>query len=480
MWFLNFVEQLVNWIWGTPLIVLILGSGLFFTLISGFFQFRHPLYIFKNTVGRIFSGKVDDGPGTLSPYEAVSVAIGSTVGVGNIGGVATAVAVGGPGAVFWMWMTGIFGQLIKMVEVSLAVHYRTVIGEDHATYGGPTYYIRRGIGEERGWKIIAKILSTLFLLGFFVAYLFNIQNYTVAEATASTFNINMVVVSFGFLVLLYASIWGGIKGLGRIAAMVVPFMCLFYLGGALVVILKESAMIPETFRLIFDGAFSGTAAVGGFTGAAFAKMIQVGMARAVYSNEAGWGSSPMIHATARVNHPVKQGIMGVFEVFMDTLVICTFTAFMIINSGQWSSGLDGATLTLSAFSTGMGPFATIVLVLGIFLFGLTTATGLFAQFETLLTYIVGEHSPHLPKVLKVNRFLYPLPGFLLVLYAQVNGLPTYKVWMFIDLSMGIPIFVNLFAILLLTPKFMALLRDYRARYMGQGEIDPSFKVFYEE
>ncbi len=479
MWFLNFVEQLVDWIWGTPLIVLILGSGVFFTLISGCFQFTHVRHVYRNTLGRIFSGKVDEGPGTLSPYQAVSVAIGSTVGVGNIGGVATAVAVGGPGAVFWMWMAGIFGQLIKMVEVSLAVHYRTVVDGD-ATYGGPTYYIRRGIGEEKGWKLLAKILSTLFLLGFFVGYIFTIQNYTVAEAVAATFDVNMVLVSFIFLVFLYASIWGGIKGLGRIAVMVVPFMCLFYLGGALLVIFKEAAAIPSTFKLIFSSAFTGTAAVGGFAGAAFAKMIQVGMARAVYSNEAGWGSSPMIHAAAKVNHPIKQGIMGIFEVFMDTLVICTATAFMIINSGEWSSGLDGATLTLSAFSKGIGSLGTIVLVLGIFLFGLTTSTGLFAQFETLLTYLVGERSKHLKKVLRLNKFVYPLPGFLLVLYAQMNGLPTYKVWMFIDVSVGIPIFINLFAILLLTPKFMALLRDYRARYMGQGEIDPDFKVFYEE
>lgn len=479
MWFLSFVEQLVDWIWGTPLIVMILGAGLFFTLVSGCFQFRHFGYVLKNTLGRIFSGKVDDGPGTLSPYQAVSVAIGSTVGVGNIGGVATAVAVGGPGAVFWMWMAGIFGQLIKMVEVSLAVHYRTVVDGD-ATYGGPTYYIHRGIGEELGWKVLAKILSTLFLLGFFVGYLFTIQNYTVAEAVAGTFNVNMVLVSFVFLVLLYASIWGGIKGLGKIAVMVVPFMCIFYIGGALVVILKEASAIPATFKLIFSSAFTGTAAIGGFGGAAFAKMIQVGMARAVYSNEAGWGSSPMIHATAKVNHPVKQGVMGIFEVFMDTLVICTVTAFMIINSGEWSSGLDGATLTLSAFSKGIGSLGTIVLVLGIFLFGLTTSTGLFAQFETLLTYLVGERSKHLKKVLQINKFVYPLPGFLLVLYAQMSGLPTYKVWMFIDVSVGIPIFINLFAILLLTPKFRALLRDYRARYMGQGEIDPNFKVFYEE
>lgn len=479
MWLLSFVETLVDWMWGTPLIILILGTGIFFTVISGFFQFRHFGYVMGNTIGRIFSKEKEEGLGTLTPFQAVSVAIGSTVGVGNIGGVATAVAVGGPGAVFWMWMAGIFGQAIKMVEVSLALYYRTHIGED-LTYGGPTYYISRGIGKEKGWNTFARILCFLFLVGFFIGYIFNIQNYTVSEAIAGTFNVNILIVSFVFLLLLYANIWGGIKGLGKIASLIVPFMCLFYIGGGLIVIFRNVAMIPETIKLIFSSAFTGTAAIGGFTGAAFSKMIQVGMARAVYSNEAGWGSSPMIHATAKVNHPVKQGIMGIFEVFTDTLIICTITAFMILNSGTWSSGLDGATLTLSAFSTGFGQLGAALLVVGIFLFGLTTATGLFAQFETLFTYIVGPKTSHLKTILKANKIIYPLPGFLLVLYAYIYGLPTYKVWMFIDVSMGIPIFINLFAILLLAPKFLSLLRDYRARYMNAGEIDPDFKLFYEE
>lgn len=479
MWLFNFVEQLVNWMWGTPLIVLILGTGVFFTVVSGFFQFRHFGYVIKNTIGQILSKDVEKGPGMLTPYQTISVVVGNTVGVGNIGGVATAIAVGGPGVVFWMWLEAIFGQIIKMVEVSLALHYRTHIGKD-ATYGGPTYYISRGIGEERGWKKLAKVMSFLFLVGFFAGYIFDAQNYTVSEAVAGTFNINILIVSIIFLTLLYANIWGGIKGLGKIASMIVPFMCVFYIGTGLFVIFKDAEMIPNTFKMIFESAFTGTAAIGGFTGAAFSKMIQVGMSRGVYSNEAGWGSSPMIHATAMVNHPIKQGILGIFEVFVDTIIICSVTALMVINSGVWTSGLDGATLTLSAFSTGFGKLGAVILVTGIFLFGLTTSAGLFAQFETLFTYIVGARSPHLGIILKVNKIIYPLPGFLLVLYAYVYGLPTYKVWMFIDVSIGVPIFINLFAILLLTPKFLSLLRDYRARYMNIGEVDPNFKVFYEE
>lgn len=473
------VEYLVNQIWGMPLIVLILGAGIFFTVKSGFFQFLHFGYVMKNTVGRIFSKKTVKGRGTITPFQAVSVAIGSTVGVGNIGGVATAVAVGGPGAVFWMWMAGIFGQLIKMVEVSLAVHYRSN-GAKGTTFGGPTYYIRKGIGVEKRKPSLAKFLNVIFLMGFFTGYIFTMQNFTVSEAIAGTYKVNILLVSVVFLVLLYISIWGGLKKLGEISARVVPFMCLFFIGAALFIVLRDISSVPRTFGLIFQGAFTGSAAVGGFTGAAFAQVIQVGMARAVYSNEAGWGSSPMIHASAKVDHPIKQGLLGVFEVFVDTMVICTLTAILIINTGQWSSGLDGATLTLSAFHTGIGSVGSLILVVGIFLFGLTTSSGLYAQFEVLLRYIVGEKSKHLSAVLKANRIIYPLPGFLLVLYAHVNGLPTYKVWMFADLSVGLPIFINLFAILMLTPKFMELFRDYKARYMGMGETVPGFKVFYED
>jgi AGCS family alanine or glycine:cation symporter len=485
MAFFNFIEWFVDQLWGTPLIVLVIGSGLFFTVVSGFFQFRNFPHVLSETLGKLRkksapeAAGVSGAKGTLKPFQTLAIAVGAVVGPGNIGGVASAIAIGGPGAVFWMWVAGLTGQIIKMVEVTLAVHYRSV-HEDGSTYGGPTYYITKGIGRDMGWKKIGGALSVLFWLAFMVGYLFNIENYTVSEAIASTFGWNMAAVSVVYVVCVYLIIWRDIKKLGEIAGMLVPFMCVFYIVSSLFIILSDVSAIPNTFRLIFEGAFSGTAAVGGFAGAAFSRVIQTGLARSVYSNEAGWGSSSMIHAAATTDHPIKQGILGVFEVFVDTIVICSLTALLVVNSGGWSSGLDGANLTLTVFTHGVGFWGRIVLLVGLALFGLTTSVGLYMQFGTLLQYAAGSSPKRRKLAALFNKCFYPLPGMLLLLYAYKFDLPPYSVWMFIDMSLGIPIFVNLIAILLLTPKFLSLLRDYRARYMGIGEVDPNFKVFSDE
>lgn len=481
MSFLEFVELLVDQVWGTPLIALVLGAGLYFTVRSGFFQISNFKYVLSETLGKMLRGAKSESidKGTLKPFQTLALAVGAVVGPGNIGGVASAIALGGPGAVFWLWVAGVSGQLVKMVEVTLAVHYRSV-HEDGSTYGGPTYYITKGIGREMGWKKLGKTLSILFWFAFMVSYLCNIENYTVSEAISSTFGWNMLTVSAVYVCCVYLIIWRDIKKIGEIAGMVVPFMCVFYIASSIFILLKDAAMIPTTFRLIFEGAFSGTAAVGGFAGAAFARTIQTGLARSVYSNEAGWGSSAMIHATSTTDHPVRQGALGVFEVFVDTIVICSLTALIVINTGEWSSGLDGANLTLTVFTHSIGFWGRIVLLVGLALFGITTSIGLYMQFEALLQYAAGDNPAKQRFASLFNKCFYPLPGMLLLVYAYKNDLPPYKVWMFIDLSLGIPIFINLTAILILSPKFFQLLKDYRARYMGIGSIDPKFKVFYED
>lgn len=477
MWFFNIVEKLVGLAWGLPLIIMIMGAGLYFTLGSGLFQLQ------LGEVGRVvkkrfFSPAAKEEQGTISPFQAIAIAVGNTVGVGNIGGVATAIAVGGPGAVFWMWVAGICGQILKMVEVTLAVHYRTVDSHDE-TYGGPAYYIEKGIGEELGFPKFARFLAVLFVLCFFTFGFIGLQNYTISEALSSTFHIPMLTASCIYIGLVYLFIIGGIKGLGKIAALVVPFMCVFYLGGALIVLLKDPAAIPAGIGLIFENAFTGTAAVGGFAGAAFAKAIRMGTARAVYSNEAGWGSAAMIHASSRVDHPVSQGILGIFEVIVDTMIICTATALMIVCSGEWSSGVKGASLTLQAFSHGMGDVGTIILTLGIFIFGLTSTTGSYVMYVSMVRYLFDGHPKVIAKAQKILKFIFPLPSFFLVLYALGNGLPTEKVWLFADLAIALPIFINVFAILVLSPKFFALVKDYKARYMNKGDVDSKFPVYYK-
>lgn len=464
-------------LWGTPLIVTVLAIGIYLTLRTGFFQFRFVGHAFKEAF-KCFTGKGDHkGDGVISSFQAMSVALGTTVGVGNIGGVAAAIAIGGPGAIFWMWVAGILGTVIKMAEISLAVYYRSH-NKDGSAYGGPNYYMKKGIGGEKKMHKVFKVLSALFAFGFLVGFFINIQIYTVSEAIAGTFNLDMIPVAVAFTVILYLLISGGLKGLGRTAEFLVPFMVLFYLGAGLFIIGKNAAMLPESFALIFGSAFTGTAAVGGFGGAAFSHAIKTGMARSVFSNEAGWGSAPMIHASAKVNHPVKQGILGIFEVVVDTLFICSITALVIMVTGQWSSGLAGATLTLSAFEVGIGPAGRIILAIGTFLFGITTASGIFAQIEVILRYLIGD-SKHKSTLLNVYKWTYPIPGLALVMIAVFYQYPGTTVWLFSDMSTALPIFANVVALAILSPKFIELLKDYKARYLGIGKVDPNFKVFYE-
>jgi len=476
---MKLLETIVwDWMWGLPIVITILAIGTFLTLVSGLFQFRYFFYTMRESARRIFKTDRETGAKDkrLSPFEAVSVAVGTTVGVGNIAGVASAIATGGPGAVFWMWAAGFLGQIIKMAEVTLAVHYRSH-EKDGTTYGGPTYYIKKGIGIKRKNILLYKALNFAFLGGFIVSFLLTMQNYTVSEAIAGTFEVDQVLVSVIYTIIVYLMIAGGLKGLGRIAVKLVPFMCIFFLLGGIFIIFKHIQVLPDTFRLIFEGAFSGTAAVGGFAGAVVARAVKVGMSRAVYSNEAGWGTSPMIHASARTDHPVKQGLLGVFEVFIDTIVVCTFVALIIIITGKWSSGLAGATLTLSAFESGLGEIGRIILTAGIFLFGVTTTSGFYAQIEVLVRYLIGD-SKHKAAILATYKWLYPLPAFLLVVFAVKYNMPTTHVWLFADMATAIPIFINVLALAVLFPDFLKLLKDYKARYMGIGTIDPEFKVFY--
>ena len=466
-----------NIVWGIPAMVCIIGVGLYLSLRTRFIQFRRFGHTFRVTIGKIFA-KSDAAEGAVTPFQAVCTALAATVGTGNIAGVAGAIAIGGPGAVFWMWVAGLFGMIIKMSEITLAVHYRSK-DQNNEAYGGPNYYMKKGIGTELNLKVIFKILSALFAFGFLLGYFINIQTYTVAEAVGNTFEIGMIPVGIVYTLALYVLISGGLKSVGRFASKLVPFMCIFYLGAGLFIIARNAPAIPGVIGLIFQSAFTGTAALGGFMGASISLAIKTGMARSVFSNEAGWGSAPMIHATAKVDHPIKQGLMGVFEVFMDTFVICTITCLVILCTGQWSSGLDGATLTLAAFETGIGSFGRIALALGVFLFGLTTSSGIYAQMEVVVRYLVGE-SKLKNAILTFYKWTYPIPSLAMVYIAVYMGYPGTTVWLFSDFGTALPIFANIVALLILTPKFSSLLRDYKARYLGQGKPDPDFHIFYEK
>ena len=480
---LAYFEALVGFLWGLPIIVIILGTGFYFTFKTGFFQVFHLKHIFSETICKIIKkgNKAEgEGKGLITPFEAVATAIGGSVGVGNIGGVATAMAVGGPGSLFWLWIAAFVGMILKMAEVSLGVYYREK-DEKGDPYGGPTYYMEKGLGEEKGhkWWLIP---AAIFGGGIFSTFFITVQNYTVSEAVSAAFGIKIIYASIIYIICNYILIIGGIKSLGKLAGKIVPFMCIFYVGAALYIVAINIGNLPASLALVFKGAFTGTAAIGGFTGAAFRQVMRIGMARSVFSNEAGWGSSPMIHASAQTDHPIKQGLWGAFEVFIDTIVVCTLTCLVIIITGVWSSGATGATLTLSAFETGMGSASKIFIATGIFLFGVTTSSGWYAYYEIILRHLM-KSSPKLKNgILKFYKIFYPVPGFIMVVMATTIGMPGATVWLFADFTTAVPTFINIAVMLSLSGTFFKLFKDYKTKYILKEEVKPEdkIKVFYEE
>ena len=464
-----FLNTLVGWLWGPAMLVLVLGLGAYFTIRSGFWQFRHFGHAVGYVWGNLTRDKADkDGQGILSSFEAFSVATAGAIGVGNIGGVGAAIAVGGPGALFWMWITAIVGLMTKMVEVSLAVHYRQEY-KNGDTYGGPTYYLDKGWNGQLGlpfWKPLAVIFGA----GILSSWLLTMQTFTVAESISATFGVNQVVAATGIGIFMYFVVLGGIPRIGRFASYVVPFMAVFYIIGGLFIIITNIAQLPMALGLIFRHSFQPMAAVGGFAGATFMIAIRMGVARGVYSNEAGWGSAPMAHATAQVDHPIKQGMWGIFEVFVDTLLVCTITGLVIIMTGAYDTGLAGASLTLNAFEEGIGYWGVVLVTIGVVLFGFTTLTGWYAYYETVLVHGFGRDSQVAKVVLNILKYGYPIPGWALVVYANWVGMPTGTVWLFADFSVAIPVYVNLIALIPLSPKFFELLRHYNATVLGKEPV----------
>ncbi len=468
-------EAFTYWLWGTPLLMIIVLAGIIFTLLSKGFQFRHLWRILKTPFKK--DPELIDSKTKLTPFQAVSIAVGGSVGVSNISGVGTAIATGGPGALFWLWIAALLGMMIKMAEVTLAVYYRTT-KEDGTHFGGPTYYMQKGLGEERGWKAWP-ILAILFGGGIFITFFITLQNYTVSEAVGTTFNIPYMIPSLLLVAAVYAIILGGLKRVGEIASYLVPFMCLFYVLCVVLILIMNASQIPHAFSQIFKGAFTAQAAVGGFAGAGMAKAIQLGFARSVYSNEAGWGTSPMIHATAETNHPIKQGLMGAFEVFADTIIVCTATGLLVITTGFWESGVKGAELTLLALEANIGSFSRVVVALSIFFFGLTTATGWYTYYYVLLNHAFKD-GPAKKVILIIYKALTPVFGCLLTYITVFKGETPEQVWVLADFSSVIPTFINIGVIIILSGTFIKLLKDYNARYLGKGTVDPNFAIFYED
>lgn len=430
-------------VWGPPILVLIVGAGLFLSAKTGFFSIFKLGYILKNTLLKMFS-KENKGEGEVTAFQAVATALAATVGTGNIAGVATAIAAGGPGAVFWMWLAAILGMTTKFAEVVLAVNFREKT-EDGRFVGGPMYYITNGLG----WKWLAVLFA---LFGAFAAFGIGnmVQSNSVAAALQSSFNLSPWVTGIVLAVVTALVIIGGIKRIGAFTEKLVPFMAAIYILGGLAIIVINAAKIPAAFALIFSSAFTGKAAVGGFAGATISQAIRFGIARGVFTNEAGLGSAPIAHAAATTDHPVRQGLWGVFEVFADTLVICSITALAIVTSGVWESGATGAALTTSAFEQAI-PGGGYIVSIGIVLFAFSTIVGWEYYGERCAEYLFG------PKANMIYRIIW-IP---FVLVGAIGGLEF--VWSLADTLNGLMAIPNLIGVLALSGTVFKLTKEFFAK-----------------
>ncbi|KKM88250.1 hypothetical protein LCGC14_1260680, partial [marine sediment metagenome] len=374
----HWVSVLSGWVWGPPMLILLVGTGLYLTFILKGLQFRALGHALK-----LVFHKEDKANGDISHFAALMTALAATVGIGNIVGVATAISLGGPGAVFWMWVTGLVGMATKYAEAMLAVKYREE-GEN-GMRGGPMYYISKGVGLP--W------LGSLFAI-FTVGAAFGIGNMTQANSAAAAvqqvFGVETVTTGIILMVLTGLVLIGGIRSIGRFTSMLVPIMIVAYLGAAIVVIAMNIEEVPSAFHLIFWHAFNPIAAGGGFAGAAVAAAIRYGVARGVFSNESGLGSAPIAAAAARTNDPVKQALVSMTQTFIDTLVVCTATALVILTATAWQDGVKANILTSVSFAETLGVTGTYIVAVATALFAFSTLIGWSYYGEKALEYLLGE------------------------------------------------------------------------------------------
>ena len=428
-------------VWGPPMLILIVGTGIILTWQVNFLQVRHFAYIMKNTLMKIFD-KEQLTKNEVSPFQALSTAVAATVGVGNIAGVATAIALGGPGAIFWMWVSAFFGMVTKFAEIVLAVKFREK-APDGTWAGGPMYYISKGLNMK--WLAIA-FAAFGALASFGIGNM--VQANSVAAALYTTFGIDKLATGIVLAVITGVVIIGGLKRVVAFTELLVPFMAVFYIIGALTIIVLRFSMIPAAFGLIFSHAFSPAAAVGGFAGAAVRNAIRYGIARGVFSNEAGLGSAPIAHAAAKTDHPVRQGLWGVLEVFLDTIVICSLTALTILVTGVWETGKSGPALTTRAFNEGLPGLGGYIVAISITLFAYSTVIGWSFYGEKCVEFLFGGQAG------RIYRYIY-LP---FIVVGAVGGLTL--VWDIADTLNGLMALPNLIALLALSGTVVSLTKEF--------------------
>ncbi|WP_303322150.1 alanine/glycine:cation symporter family protein [Cloacibacillus evryensis] len=469
------IEHLLEYVawtilWNKYFAVMFLVLGLYLTIGLRFFQFRRFGDIMRNTIGTLFRKKdtvKKESGNKVSSFGAFATALGSTVGNGNIAGVASAIAIGGPGAIFWMWMCALVGMATKMSEIVLTQTYKQV-DNTGVPRGSAAYYIQKGLVEERGWKW-CKVLSTTFSIGLLCAFYITPGPYVVAESVQAGFNLSRtgaILFSCAYVTIQLTVINGGIKRIVKFAESIVPIMVIAYFAVAFFIILRDVPATFEALKSIFYYAFNPTAAVGGFAGASIMMTLQVGVARSVYSNEAGWGSAPIIHAAVEVDHPARQGLWGAFEVFVDTMIVCTITGLIVVISGVWETGEGGAGSVGKALSQVFGPIGGMALAVFIFVFAITTSTGWYAYLEALVGYIVRDKPAAVRmKIVKFITRTGPFFGLSATMFFFANGTVPSVAWMVLDIQSAIPVYVNVIALTLLSPVIFKKVREFETDFL---------------
>lgn len=442
--FLTLITRISDLMWGPWTMIFIAFVSIYLTVRSGFFQVTNFFYIMRNTFGRMFDRRGDKDKERLTPFQATTTSLAGTVGMGNMAGVATALSIGGPGAIFWMWVLAFFGMITKAAEVTIAVHYRDVDDNGHV-HGGPMYYIRKALG----WKSLAVLFSIgVVINSFFSSSL--LQAHTVGRAFHASYGISPYLITGAMAIVTATVAIGGVRRIGRFCEALVPFMTIMYLTGGLVIVIANAPAIPGAFAEIFRYALAPAPAIGGFAGAAVVSAIQMGIARGMLSNEAGLGTAPMVHANAETEHPFKQGLWGAAEVFIDTVVVCTITAIVILSSGVLANGTTGIEMLLDAFATHYSPeFSNAFVSVAILTFCLSTQIGFFIYFETALVSLFGE------KVFRYVKWVYFFPG---VVFAGITNVD--QLWSLANISVAASALPNLVALLLLSGVFITLMKDY--------------------
>ncbi|MCC5800991.1 alanine/glycine:cation symporter family protein [Rossellomorea vietnamensis] len=470
---LDVLDKINSFLWGTPSLVLLFGTGLFLTFMLKGLQFRKLMYAFKLAFTKEKpSASSDQSEGDISNFKTLMTALSATIGNGNIAGVATALTIGGPGAIFWMWIVGLLGMATKYAEALLAMKYR-VKNKNGEYSGGPMYYVEKGLGSKWKWLAVA-----FALFGAFAALGIgnSVQSNTIADVMDTSFHINNLTTGIILAVLTGLIIFGGIQRISTVASFFVPVMAFLYIGGSLLIIVLNYDMIIPAFKMIFFYAFNPVAAAGGFTGIIISEAIRSGVSRGIFSNEAGLGTAALIAGNAKTDHPVKQALVAMTGTFIVTIVVCTMTGLVLLITGFWdptggaisgvehAPSLDGGALTSAAFGHALGVVGEYIVSFSVIFFGFSTIVGWYMYGEKCFEYITN----------------YRFANSYRLIYIFATGLGAVAnldlVWAFADMSNALMMIPNLIALLLLYKVIVSETNHYFNEYMPMMEASPRKKA----